>query len=177
MIGMGTPITRYLSIPTSQQYADRPSCKIVMIVDPQKMLLVDDDPNDVELMQLALGEITAIRTLDILQDGEQALAYLLGSDIRPPVGELPRFILMDLKLPKLTGIEVLSAIRSHPTIRQLPVVIMTSSAEDQDLQACYNLGVNSYVVKPLDFDQFLQLTRQVGNYWMTINSPLNIFQP
>lgn len=148
-----------------------------MIVDSGKMLLVDDDPNDVELLQLALHELSCIRTLDIVHDGEQVLNYLIGSGTQPPTRQLPRFVLMDLKLPKLTGIEVLRAIRRHPTTQTLPVVIMSSSLEETDVRACYNLGVNSYVVKPLDFQQFLVSVQQVGSYWMTVNSPINILQP
>ncbi len=147
-----------------------------MIVNPGKMLLVDDDPNDIELIELALQELSCIRTLDVVNDGEQALRYLLREPAQARSDELPRFVLMDLKLPKLTGIEVLQAIRNHPPVQHLPVVIMSSSAEECDLQACYNLGVNSYVVKPLDFQKFLEIAKQVGHYWMTINSPINILQ-
>ncbi|NER78327.1 MAG: response regulator [Leptolyngbya sp. SIO1D8] len=145
-----------------------------MVINPQKMLLVENDPNDVELMQLALRDLSYIRTLDILNDGEQAISYLLGSETQPPVSQLPRFVLMDLQLPKLTGIEVLRAIRSHPSTQFLPVVMMTSSAEERDLGDCYNSGVNSYVVKPLDSQQFQELARLVGRYWMTMNTPLDI---
>lgn len=144
-----------------------------MTIDPRKMLLVDDDPNDIELVQLAIQDITAIRTLDILTDGAQAIEYLFGSATQPPVAVLPRFVLMDLKLPKLTGVEVLRAIRQDARTQFLPVVIMTSSSEDRDLNDCYNLGVNSYVVKPLDFQRFQEFSQLVGSYWMTTNSPLS----
>lgn len=148
-----------------------------MVIDPQKMLLVDDDPNDVELIQLAIQDFAFIRTLDILTDGEQAVQYLLGTTTQSPVSELPRFVLMDLKLPKLTGIEVLRAIRQNPNTQFLPIVIMTSSSEESDLRACYNLGVNSYVVKPLDFQQFQAVAKQVGRYWMTVNYPPSVLVP
>lgn len=148
-----------------------------MVIDPQKMLLVDDDPNDIELIQLAIQDLRFIRTLDILTDGEQAVNYLFGTSTQPPVTELPRFVLMDLKLPKLTGIEVLQLIRQNPVTQYLPVVIMTSSSEESDLTACYNLGVNSFVVKPLDFQQFQTIARKVGTYWMTINYPLSVLSP
>ncbi|MBF2036850.1 MAG: response regulator [Leptolyngbyaceae cyanobacterium T60_A2020_046] len=143
-----------------------------MVVDPQKLLLVEDDPNDVELIQLAIQELNFIRVFDVVSDGEQAIQYLCGNDLSPPTRDLPRLVLMDLKLPKKNGIEVLQAIRSHPRTRFLPVVIMTSSAEEQDLRACYNLGVNSYVVKALEFQQFRELAQQVGAYWMNVNHPL-----
>ncbi|WP_204139484.1 response regulator [Halomicronema sp. CCY15110] len=145
-----------------------------MTIDPYKMLLIDDDPNDIELVQLAIQDFTFIQTLDVLTDGAQALEYLIGDQNRLPVSPLPQFVLMDLKLPKLTGIEVLQAIRQDRRTRTLPVVIMTSSSEDCDLRDCYDLGVNSYVVKPLDFHQFQEFVKLVGSYWMTINSPFSV---
>ena len=145
-----------------------------MTIDYRKMLLVDDDPNDIELIQLALQDLTVINTLDILTDGAQAIEYLIGTSDRAPVALLPRFVLMDLKLPKLTGIEVLRTIRQDRRTRFLPVVIMTSSSEDRDLRDCYNLGVNSYVVKPLGFQQFQEFSKLVGSYWMNINSPFSV---
>lgn len=145
-----------------------------MTIDPQKMLLVDDDPNDIELVQLAIQDLNFIHTIDILTDGAQAVEYLLGSDNRAPVNALPRFVLLDLKLPKLTGVEVLRAIRQDERTQFLPVVIMTSSSEESDLNDCYNLGVNSYIVKPLDFQRFQEFARQIGNYWMTINLPFSV---
>jgi CheY-like chemotaxis protein len=145
-----------------------------MTIDPYKMLLIDDDPNDIELVQLAIQDCNFIQTLDVLTDGAQALEYLIGAQNRLPVSPLPQFVLMDLKLPKLTGIEVLQAIRQDRRTRTLPVVIMTSSSEDSDLRDCYELGVNSYVVKPLDFHQFQEFVKLVGSYWMTINSPFSV---
>jgi CheY-like chemotaxis protein len=140
-------------------------------VQPTKILLVEDDPNDVELIQLSLDSYNFVNQMDIVEDGEQALEYLLGRDGNPPAQPLPRLVLLDLKLPKVNGIAVLETIRQHPRTRQLVVVVMTSSAEDRDLDACYNLGVNSYIVKPLDFQQFVEVSRQVGFYWMMLNQP------
>ncbi|HEY9623581.1 MAG TPA: response regulator [Crinalium sp.] len=140
-----------------------------MNVEPTRILLVEDDPNDVELIQLALDEYNFVNQMDVAVDGEQALHYLFGRDGEPSVYALPRLVLLDLKLPKLNGIQVLRAIRQHPHTRQLVVVVMTSSAEDQDLKTCYDLGVNSYIVKPLDFQQFITIARQVGFYWMMLN--------
>jgi len=142
-----------------------------VMIDLHKMLLVDDDPNDIELIQLAIQNLSFIHTLDVLTDGEQACNYLIRDPAEVDVAPLPRFVLMDLKLPKLTGIEVLQAIRRQPLTQFLPVVIMTSSPEESDLQACYDLNVNSYVVKPLDFDGFQAVARDVSTYWMTINRP------
>lgn len=139
-------------------------------VEPAQILLVEDDPHDVELIQLALDSYNFVNRMDIVQDGEQALHYLLGqpNSERYP---LPRLVLLDLKLPKLNGIRVLRAIREHPRTHHLVVVVMTSSLEDRDLTACYELGVNSYIVKPLDFQQFTEIARQVGLYWMMLNQP------
>ncbi len=138
-------------------------------VEPARILLVEDDPHDVELIQLSFENYNFVNQMDVAEDGEQALHYLFGKDGNPPTNPLPRVVLLDLKLPKLNGIQVLEAIRNHPRTQHLAVVIMTSSAEDRDLEACYNLGVNSYIVKPLDFQQFIDVARQVGVYWMMLN--------
>jgi two-component system, response regulator len=138
-------------------------------MDPTEILLVEDDPNDVELIQLALDSYNFVNQLRIVRDGEQALHYLLGREGESPTESLPRLVLLDLKLPKVDGIQVLEAIRTHDRTRNLVVVVMTSSAENNDLQVCYDLGVNSYIVKPLDFQQFVEVSRQVGFYWMMIN--------
>ncbi len=138
-------------------------------MDSTKILLVEDDPNDVELIQLALDSYNFVNHIDIVSDGEQAIHYLLGRDGQPPTQPLPRLILLDLKLPKIDGIQVLETIRRSDRTRNLIVVVMTSSAENRDLKACYDLGVNSYIVKPLDFQQFVEVSRQVGLYWMMLN--------
>lgn len=135
-----------------------------------RMLLVEDDPHDVELIYLAFEGHSLLTQIDVVSDGEQALQYLFGYDSLNP-RPLPRLILLDLKLPKVGGIQVLEAIRSHSRTRQLIVVAMSSSQEDNDLHTCYDLGVNSYIVKPLDLPQFLEVSRQVGLYWMQINQP------
>lgn len=142
-----------------------------MNIEPTKILLVEDDPNDVELVQLALSQYNFLNQVDVAVDGEQALLYLLGRDSEPPTNPLPRLVLLDLKLPKVNGIRVLQTLRNHPRTQKLVIVVMTSSQEDSDLNACYDLGVNSYIVKPLDFQQFLDVARQVGLYWMLLNKP------
>lgn len=136
-----------------------------------RMLLVEDDPNDVELIQLALENYQFFNQIDIAEDGEKALEYLFGKPDSLASLQLPRLILLDLKLPKINGIQVLEAIRKDSRTKQLVVVVMTSSAEDRDLQACYNLGVNSYIIKPFDFQQFTETTQQIGCYWMILNEP------
>lgn len=137
--------------------------------EPTRILLVEDDPNDVELIQLALESYNFVNQIDVVMDGEKALTYLQGRAGELFATPLPRLVLLDLKLPKVDGIDVLRAIRNHPRTRELVVIVMTSSAENQDLRACYDLSVNSYIVKPLDFQQFIEVTRQVGFYWMMLN--------
>jgi CheY-like chemotaxis protein len=138
-------------------------------MEPTQILLVEDDPNDVELIQIALDSYNFVNQIDVVSDGEQAIHYLFGRDGQPPTHALPRLVMLDLKLPKIDGIQVLQMIRNSPRTRNLVVVVMTSSAENRDLKACYDLGVNSYVVKPLDFQQFVEMSRQVGFYWMMLN--------
>lgn len=142
-----------------------------MEVEPSRILLVEDDPLNVELFQLALNNYNFVNQIDVVEDGEQALEYLLGQEGNPPSRPLPRLVLLDLRLPRINGIQVLQALRNHPRTRNLVVVVMTASLEDSDLNACYDLGVNSYIVKPLDFQQFIDVARQVGLYWMLINEP------
>lgn len=145
-----------------------------MVIDASRLLIVEDDPHDVELIRLALEPYPFVNQMDVAEDGEQALLYLLGQGNTPSNRPLPRMILLDLKLPKVDGLQVLEAIRRHPRTHNLVVVVMTSSAENQDIEACYNLGVNSYVVKPLDFQQFQEVSQRVGVYWMQLNQPPRI---
>ncbi|MGG6297361.1 response regulator [Leptolyngbya sp. AN02str] len=140
-------------------------------IEPARILLVEDDPNDVELIRLAFSDSNLIEQLDVAYDGEQALQYLLGREGQSPQSPLPRLLLLDLKLPKINGIRVLQTLRTHPRTQNMVVVVMTSSQEDRDLNACYELGVNSYIVKPLDFQQFTEVASQVGLYWMLLNRP------
>lgn len=142
-----------------------------MQIDQTRILLVEDDPNDVELIQLALDSYNFVNQIDVVNDGQKALNYLLGSENSLPTHPLPRMVLLDLKLPKVSGTKVLEAIRAHPRTHNLVVVVMTSSQEDKDLTTCYSLGANSYIVKPLDFTQFAEVTRQIGLYWMMLNKP------
>ena len=137
-------------------------------VEASKILLVEDDPNDVELIRLAFADYNFINQMDVVEDGEEALAYLHGTAERDPQ-PVPRLVLLDLKLPKLSGIKVLEQIRNHPRTQALVVVVMTSSEEERDLESCYALGVNSYIVKPLDFQQFVDVSQKVGVYWMMLN--------
>jgi two-component system response regulator len=135
--------------------------------DEKLILLVEDDPDDAELAVMALRENHLVNEIKQVWDGEEALQFLFHE----PESPLPHLVLLDLKLPKIGGLEVLRQLRSNPRTRRLPVVILTSSDEDKDLTASYDLGVNSYIRKPVDFDQFRECVRQLGLYWLVLNEP------
>jgi CheY-like chemotaxis protein len=141
-------------------------------VEPARILLVEDEPLNVELLQLALNNYNFLNQIDIVEDGEQALHYLLGGEGNSPSHPLPDLMLLDLGLPKINGVQVLQQIRNHRRTRDLAVVILTSCPEDNQLNACYALGINSYIVKPLDFERLICVMRRVGLYWMLLKSPL-----
>jgi CheY-like chemotaxis protein len=135
------------------------------------ILLVEDDPNDVALTQLAFEQARFTNPLQVVGDGEQAIAYLAG---RPPYADRTRspwpiLVLLDLKLPRASGFEVLSWIRSVPSVRRMPVVVLTSSAQSPDIDRAYDAGANSYLVKPVAFDRLLDLVRTLGLYWIGTN--------
>lgn len=139
--------------------------------DENEIVLIDDDEADVELALHALRENKLVNHIEVLRDGEEALIFLFGPDrdARWASGRTPKLILLDLKLPKVDGIEVLRRIKSDPVTKFIPVVILTSSKEERDLVRGYDLGVNSYIQKPVDFDQFRNIVSQVGLYWLVIN--------
>ena len=134
-----------------------------------ELLLVEDNPDDVEMTLHVLNKYKLANSIEVARDGAVALDFLFGVNGGPPPSSLPRVLLLDLKLPKVNGIEVLEKIRSDPRTKSLPVVVLTSSREDVDLRRCYELGVNSYIVKPVDFNQFTEAVRQVGLYWLLLN--------
>jgi len=139
----------------------------------KEILLVEDNPDDVELTRLAFEEAQVANRMIVAKDGAEALDYLFARGVhagRNPA-ELPSIVLLDLNLPKLDGREVLQAIRAEPATRDLPVVVLTTSAEPFDVEASYALGVNSYIQKPVDFEQFVAAVRQVGLYWLVLNHP------
>ena len=137
------------------------------------ILLIEDNPSDIELTRRALDRSRVSNELVVVQDGQEALDYLFGSG--PYAGRdaaaLPGVALLDLKLPKVPGLEVLRAIRDDPRTRRLPVVILTSSNEEQDVSCGYDLGVNSYIQKPVDFERFAEAIRTLGLYWLILNEP------
>jgi two-component system, response regulator len=133
------------------------------------ILLVDDDPNDVELTLRALTKHMAASHVEVARDGAEALERLLGGDSPQRMETLPRLVLLDLKLPKMNGSKVLRALRGDPRTKTMPVVVLTSSREDRDISECYEIGANSYIVKPVDFSQFSEVVRQLGLYWLSLN--------
>src|SRR6267142_2354272 len=138
-------------------------------VNPGKILLVEDNPDDVALTIRALKSHNITNDVTVAADGVEALDYLFGTADKPGVAELPAVVLLDLKLPKVSGIEVLERIRREERTRMLPVVILTSSDEENDLIGVYRLGANSYVRKPVDFVEFTQAAKQLGLYWLLMN--------
>ena len=135
------------------------------------ILLVEDNPDDIELTLRALKKINIANDVGVAHDGEEALEYLAGAGnfASRDKNDLPIVVLLDLKLPKVDGLEVLRHIRSDPTTKLLPVVILTSSAEERDVVSGYSLGANSYIRKPVNFDQFIESVRQLGLYWLVLN--------
>lgn len=142
-------------------------------MDADKLiLLVEDDPMDIELTLNALTENKLANTVEIARDGVEALDYLYrrGTFSGRPAGN-PVVILLDLKMPRLDGVQVLKQLKEDEQMCQIPVVILTSSRESSDLQACYQLGVNAYVVKPVNFVEFVDAVKQIGLFWTLVNHP------
>jgi CheY-like chemotaxis protein len=146
---------------------------IIKSEDVVEILLVEDDPSDAKLTKRVLRKAGLTNDIHHVTDGEQALDFLFcregyaGRDITRP----PRVVLLDVKLPKVDGIEVLREIRGDPRTASLPVVLLTSSRQDSDLDSGYDLGANSYIVKPVDFTQFGKTVEVLGMYWLLVNTP------
>jgi CheY-like chemotaxis protein len=138
----------------------------VVEVQDVEILLVEDNAEDLEMALRALRRHKLANRIQVARDGAEALTFL-----RQHGEHLPKVVLLDLKLPRVNGIEVLEAIRADPRTRVLPVVVLTSSREGPDVRRCYELGVNSYIVKPVDFDAFVKAVADVGLYWMLLNQP------
>jgi two-component system response regulator len=136
-----------------------------------EILLVEDNPHDAELTIRALKRINLANSLIHVKDGAEALDFIFasGAFAGRQIENRPRVILLDIKMPKINGIEVLRQIKSNETTKTIPVVIMTSSKEEQDIITSYNLGVNSYVVKPVDFEGFAKAVSELGMYWLITN--------
>jgi CheY-like chemotaxis protein len=140
--------------------------------DLKPILLVEDNPNDLELTMVALGKTNLLNEVIIARDGEEALDFLQyrGKFSQRTRGN-PAFVLLDLKLPKFDGLQVLEAIKNDPSLRQVPVIMLTSSREEQDLLRSYKLGVNAYVVKPVGFQEFISAIQDLGVFWAVLNEP------
>lgn len=138
----------------------------------KRILLVEDDPRDVELTLAALEEKHLANEVLVVNDGEEALDYLYRRGaFRTRGGGNPAIVMLDLKLPKVDGLAVLQQIKSDEMLRMVPVVMLTSSREDRDLVESYKLGVNGYVVKPIDFNEFINAIKELGLFWAVVNEP------
>ena len=146
---------------------------------PIEILLVEDNPNDEELTLYALKKNNVTNHIQVVRDGAEALEYLfcIGAYAHRRIDDVPKVILLDLKLPKVDGLEVLKRIKTDERTRILPVVVLTSSQEERDIVESYQLGVNSYIVKPVDFEQFVEAVHQLGLYWMLLNQTPSFQEP
>lgn len=137
-----------------------------------RILIVEDDPNDVELTLTALGEYNLANEVVVARDGQQALDYLYcRGEFNGRPANNPAVMLLDLKLPKIDGLEVLQQVKSDGRLKTIPVVVLTSSSEEKDKMQSYSLGVNAYVVKPVDFHEFVNAVKELGVFWAVINEP------
>ncbi|MCP5159675.1 MAG: response regulator [Gammaproteobacteria bacterium] len=134
----------------------------------RSILLVEDNPMDVDLTLRAFARRKLANPVEVARDGEEALAWIPRWKIGEP---LPVVILLDLKLPRVDGLEVLRQLKTHAVCQAVPVVMLTTSGEDRDVQAAYQLGANSYIVKPVDFNQFIEVATQIELYWCIVNEP------
>lgn len=139
----------------------------------QVILLVEDNPSDIGLTRRAMEKSGISNPLVVAEDGQDALDYIFcdGAHSAREIADTPLLVLLDLKLPRVDGLEVLRRIRADPRTRRIPVVILTSSSEERDVAAGYDNGTNSYIRKPVDFYQFAEVIRQLGMYWLVINQP------
>ena len=137
-------------------------------MEPRIILLIEDNPDDVELTIRALKENNIANEVVVVRDGQEALDYLFAKKDQK---RMPELVLLDLKLPKIDGLEVLRRIREEEKTKLLPVVILTTSTQDKDIIKSYDLGANSYIHKPVDFNQFIEAVKQLGLYWLLLNIP------
>jgi len=144
-----------------------------MFTSEIEILLVEDNPADAELTLRALKKVHIANKIFLVNDGDEALDFLFarGKYTGREHSQNPKVILLDLKLPKISGLEVLQSIKSSEKLKSIPVVVLTSSKEDPDVRRCYDLGANSYVVKPVGFENFLKAVSELGLYWLLLNQP------
>ena len=143
-----------------------------------EILLVEDNPHDLELAKRALRKSNLANRIQVARDGAEALDFIFGEGDHAgrPVEDTPKVILLDLKLPKVDGLEVLRRIKEDPRTKSIPVVMLTSSKEQNDVVESYKLGVNSYIVKPVNFERFAEAVQQLGFYWLLLNEPPKLDQ-
>jgi len=141
------------------------------MTSPIEILLVEDNPEDLTLSLRALKKAALSNRIHVCRDGEEALDFIFckGQFADRPPGNAPRLILLDLKLPKIDGLEVIQQLKSDPLTKHIPIVALTSSKEQTDVVRSYSLGVNSYIVKPVDFERFVDAVRDLGMYWLLLN--------
>ena len=140
------------------------------MIESKKILIVEDNPNDIELILEALSESNLAKRVVVVNDGKKALEYLnYEGSFKKREKEYPAVILLDVKMPLMDGIEVLQIIKSDPKLKSIPVVMLSSSSEDHDLKKCYELGVNAFIVKPVSFNQFIDVVKQCGIFWTNFN--------
>lgn len=140
-----------------------------MITKEARILFVEDNPDDVELTLLAFKKYNFSNEIIVARDGQEALDILFSSKEKSKKIKLPDIILLDLKLPKVSGLEVLKEIKAHPETKIIPVIVLTTSNEERDLRDSYRLGVNSYIRKPVKFNKFVEVVKQLGLYWILLN--------
>jgi len=144
--------------------------------DSIELLLVEDNPEDLELALLALREVNPSARIHIARDGAEALEFIFceGPHAARRISDLPKVILLDLKLPKIDGLDVLKRLKGDVRTKSIPVVVLTSSKEQRDVVESYQLGVNSYIVKPVNFERFTEAVRNLGTYWQLLNQSPNV---
>ena len=138
------------------------------------ILLIEDNPMDLDLTKRAFSKSKLINPIEVARDGEEALDYIAHWEAGEP---LPVVVLLDLKMPKVHGLEVLRHLKAHTRFRSVPVVVLTSSSEDHDVETAYDLGVNSYIIKPVSFEKFLKIAEQIELYWAVLNHPPRCTDP
>ena len=144
-----------------------------MITHDVEILLVEDNPNDVKLTLYAFKQHNLSNQITVVRDGEEALEYIFctGAYSHRNIENGPKIVLLDLNLPKIDGLEVLRQIKANPKTRVIPICVLTTSREERDIVDSYQLGINSYIVKPVDFEQFVEAIRTLGLYWLLLNQP------
>ena len=163
-----------MSLPGRFRRVPKPTLTNCMVnLEPKTILLVEDNPDDEKLTLRAMRQSDVPNTIMVAHDGAEALEIIFGNGNR--AHRLPALVLLDLKLPKVSGLEVLEKLRANEATKTLPVVVLSSSDEERDIAESYSLGANSYIRKPVDFDEFIDSVRQLGTYWLSINLSITKF--